>query len=203
MTLELTEIVKPTPFAHMKKSAIVRPIAAKKAEDDEEKKKDPEDDKEDKKDSKKKVEDNDGDQSKAEDKPEDDDKDSKKGKKKVKAEDDDDDGDEDEPKKKDDKKDARAAERTRIKAIMTAGAANPEQAEYLAYETNMSAEQALNILKFSKAPEASKDSLASKMETVPESIFFPGEPKAGLELSMNPTVRLVQEANERRHGKTL
>lgn len=57
--------------------------------------------------------------------------------------------------------DARAEERTRIAAIMNsdAGKANASQATYLAYNTDMSAEQALNILQAgaSAAPAAPVD----------------------------------------------
>jgi hypothetical protein len=199
MTTELLEVVKASPFANLKKSASARPIAAKKVADEEDKK-DPEDEKDPKKDSKKKVEDED-ESAKAEDEPKDDEKDSKKGKaKKAKA---DEDGDDDEP-KKDDKKDARSDERARIKAIMAAGTANLEQAEYLAYETDMSSEQALGILKFSKAPEASTEiGLAAKMQTVPASTVITGDASdsLGLALSDNPVVRMVQTQNLRNHGK--
>src|ERR1017187_7562510 len=197
MTELLQEIVKPAPFAHLKKSAALRPVAAKKVAEDDEKDKDKDPPKDDK--DAKKSEDEGDNSSKAEDKDDDGDDDKKdsrksKGKKKVKAEDDD--GD-------DDKKDARSAERARIESILTSCAENPEQAAYLAFKTDMSAETALGILKFSKSSVAKTKDLSARMETVPESTFVEGEPSTDLELSKNPTVRLMQEANERRHGKTV
>jgi hypothetical protein len=206
MTIELQEIVKPAPFAHLKTRG-ARPTAKKVAEDKDDDKKEPEDEKDAK--ACPKVEDEDTDAKKAEDeKPEDkdDEKDEKgkkaKGKKKVKAEDDEKDDEKAEDKQEDDddekKEDARKAERSRIKSIMAHGGA---QAEYLAYETDLSVEVALGIL--AKAPEAKKQGLSEKMETVPAATLIPGDPNAKAEdnLPTDPRAREIVLAGQWRRGK--